>query len=110
MKTMILSTVIALVIVSPVHSSPLTWVFSGTITSPGDLNGHHFELRILLNTEVVASFSPTSEVVFTGPFSGELEIAAALLEEIRFPRVQYVATPPSGGLREVVGVNYDQAA
>jgi hypothetical protein len=59
MKTIILSTVIAFLIASPVHAVPITWIFRGTTGSNSEFpgppsvpikEGLGFEMRILLDT------------------------------------------------------------
>jgi len=62
MKTMVLSTVIELLIASPVQAVPLTWVFSGTTLSNSgcidendvlrNISGRSFEFRIFLDTNL----------------------------------------------------------
>jgi hypothetical protein len=80
MKTMILSTVIAFLITSPVHAVPLTWLFSGTTNSPSEFNGApignlDYELRIFLDTDLPAFIEPgLADVFFSGPHQGEVEI------------------------------------
>ena len=62
MRTM-LALVASLVFASPVHASPLTWLFSGTTGASSQFNGmsigsEHFELRIFVDTNLVAMRFP----------------------------------------------------
>jgi hypothetical protein len=63
MKAMILSTILVLVIASPVHATPLTWIFTG-MTLPNssfmgnDISGKTFQLQIFLDTDFVGTQAP----------------------------------------------------
>jgi hypothetical protein len=111
MKTMILSTVIALLIASPVHASPLTWFFFGTVTVPSEYHGtpiagHSFELQIFLDTDVVG-FHFGSEVSFGGAM-GEVKITGLDPIGLRFTRVAYGTTGNTADRLNVTAVFYDQ--
>ena len=107
-KTMILSTVIAFLIVAPVHASPLTWLFSGTTSSSSQFNGMsigttQFELQIFVDTDLVGmKFAGLADVFFGGPHQGVVALATlGVLPVNPFPNVQYFAP---GGV--VTGVQY----
>jgi len=100
--------VASLVFASPVHASPLTWLFAGTTSGSSQFNGmsigsEHFELRIFLDTELVGmKFGALADVFFNGPHEGEVAIdTLGVLPVNAFLNVQYFAP---GGL--VTGVQY----
>ena len=97
---------------SPAHGTPLTWRFTGTTLSPSLYNGNpivglNFELRIFLDTNLVATTSQNlADVFFTGPHQGVVEVdTVGILPVNAFNNVQYFAP---GGL--VTGVQYNQPA
>jgi hypothetical protein len=112
MKRMILPILTSCLIASSVHAIPLTWNFSGT-TNPdstyngGSIGGLAFELRIFLNTNLVATTEPDlADVFFFGPHQGEIEIGTlGVLPLDMFIDVEYFAP---GGL--VTGVQFYQPA
>jgi hypothetical protein len=131
MKMMILSTVIALLIASPAHASPLTWFFFGTVTGPSEYHGtpiagHSFELQIFLDTDLVGfHLDGSSEVSFSGgPSMGEVKITGLDPIGLTFSRAAYSTTCKDANANfcqpntnpalfrglNVVGVFYDQSA
>jgi hypothetical protein len=120
MKTMIVSTVIAFFIASPVHAVPLTWLFSGTtgascatFSGPAtcEFNGisigsAHFDLRIFLDTDLPAmTFGGLADVFFGGPHQGDVSIATLGVPPVPvapFSNVQYF------GRTAVTGVQYNE--
>jgi len=99
-------------VVSSLHAVPITWTFSGTTSASSQYNGMSvgglsFELRILLDTDLVA-VDPMglADVFFTGPHQGVVEITTlGVLPLNPFNNVQYFAP---GGL--VTGVQFNQPA
>jgi hypothetical protein len=113
MKTMILSTVIAFLIASPVQAAPITWFFFGTTTSlptddPSILNGKPsmfngvpvtagsaFQFRILLDTLSPGrhTLSASAEVIFDpvigADWMGLLAIGGSVLPVDPIPSVEY---------------------
>lgn len=94
------------------EASPITWRFTGVATSPSQYNsasiaGSNFELRILLDTNLVGqTFGNLADVFFIGPHQGVVEIAGlGVLPVNNFTNVQYFAP---GGL--VTGVQFNQPA
>jgi len=110
MRTMILALVISFVFASPVHASPLTWLFSGTTRASSQFNGmpvggEQFELRIFLDTNLVGMKVPgLADVFFGGPRQGEVAIdTLGVLPLNAFLNVQYFAGGPGDS---VTGVQY----
>ena len=105
--------VFALVMISsPAHAAPLTWLFTGTTNPSGQFNGMSieglgYELRIFLDTDLPSmTFGALSDVFFAGPHQGEVAIATiGVLPVNPFSNVQYFA--PGLGTT-VTGVQYVQ--
>jgi hypothetical protein len=99
---------------SSVHAVPLTWTFSGTtsMTLPSEYNGTpaqglDFEFRIFLDTDamVFAPSIPFNDVIFPGPFQGEINLETFGLLPV-FPISSVENFAPSQG--DVRGVEYTQ--
>ena len=112
MKRMMLYLASSFLIATSLPAVPLTWIFSGTTSSSSQYNGMSigglaFELRIFLDTDLVAT-DPMglADVFFLGPHQGQVEITGLGILSINpFNNVQYFAP---GGL--VSGVQFNQPA
>jgi hypothetical protein len=106
MKTMILSTVIAFLITSPVHAVPLTWVFSGE-TLPNsafidqndvvrDISGRSFRFLIFLDTGLPGT-EAEAEVLFGSQQRAAVQIAGlGVLPVVPIEFVEYLRTGTGG--------------
>jgi hypothetical protein len=112
MKKTILLIATSFLIASSLHAVPLTWHFTGTTSDSSEFNGMpiaadlNYELRIFLDTDLVAFVNPSAApaVFFIGPHQGEVEIETlGVLPVDPFDDVQYFAP---GGL--VIEVDFTQ--
>jgi hypothetical protein len=117
MKTMILSTVVALFIVSPVYAVPLEWRISGTTLSNSgfidkndvliDISGRVFTLRMSLDTDFVGTDERT-EFSFSARQNGQVDFGARIeigtlgsLPVNGFSFVEYSLTPIPGDVASI---------
>ena len=107
MKNRLLLPIVASVLIaSPVHATPLTWLFSGTTSSSSQFNGMSiagldYELRVFLDTDLVGFDPPNlSDIMFAGPHQAQVEIETlGVLPVNMIPWVEYFA--PGG---QVTGI------
>ena len=112
MKKITLGFLASLLLASPLFAVPLTWKFSGaastaSVFNGGSIAGLGFEIRISLDTDLVAvNPMALADVFFFGPHAGEVEIQTLGVKPLNpFSNVQYFAP---GGL--VTGVQFNQPA